>query len=70
MKCDTDGNVYAGCFDGVHVWSREGELVGKILLPNGDGCANLVFGPPGRLYIFAETRLYEVQLSAKGVLVE
>jgi hypothetical protein len=22
VKCDTQGNVYAGCGDGIHVWSR------------------------------------------------
>lgn len=30
VKCDTLGNVYAGCGDGLHVWS-ESVSVGKIL---------------------------------------
>lgn len=51
------------------VWSPDGTLLGKIILPNGDGCANLVFGPPGKLYIFGEKRLYEARIAAKGVLV-
>lgn len=87
IKCDTLGNVYAGCFDGVHVkseslsvrcvtegssqiWSPDGTLLGKIILPGGDGCSNLVFGPAGTLYILAEQRLYEARLASKGALVD
>lgn len=48
IKCDVDGNVYTGCFDGVHVcpfslrlplltrgqvFAPSGELIGKIVLP-------------------------------------
>lgn len=27
IKCDTAGNVYSGCGDGVHAWSNDGTLV-------------------------------------------
>jgi sugar lactone lactonase YvrE len=30
IKCDRDGNVYAGCADGVEVWSPGGTLLGVI----------------------------------------
>lgn len=30
IKVDTSGNVYAGCFDGVHVWNQYGTLLGKM----------------------------------------
>ena len=30
IHCDTAGNVWAGCGDGVHVWSPEGLLLGKV----------------------------------------
>ncbi|KAG8758586.1 hypothetical protein FRC11_003420 [Ceratobasidium sp. 423] len=79
IKCDTEGNVYAGCFDGVHVWNKHGALVGKILLglgitlpngiPEGRGCANLVF-VPGGLLMFAEDRMYLATIKAKGALLE
>ncbi|CUA75536.1 hypothetical protein RSOLAG22IIIB_05934 [Rhizoctonia solani] len=79
IKCDTKGNVYAGCFDGVHVWNKHGALVGKILLgldvpsskgvPEGRGCANLVF-VPGGLLMFAEDKAYLATIQAKGALLE
>ncbi|KAF8604397.1 calcium-dependent phosphotriesterase [Ceratobasidium sp. AG-I] len=67
IKCDTQGNVYGGCFDGVHVWNENGALVGKILL-EGRGCANLVFVPDG-LLMFAEDRMYLARIKAKGALL-
>ncbi|KAJ1300804.1 hypothetical protein OPQ81_002444 [Rhizoctonia solani] len=79
IKVDTEGNVYAGCFDGVHVWNKYGALLGKILLGleeitqtsdglNGKGCANLVF-VPGGLLMFSEDRLYLAKIKAKGGFV-
>lgn len=68
IKCDTKGNVYSGCFDGVHIWDQSGWLIGKILLPSGFGCANLVFGPKGTLFVLAETRIYRVTLNAETAL--
>ncbi|KFY73821.1 hypothetical protein V499_06106 [Pseudogymnoascus sp. VKM F-103] len=35
IKCDTEGNVYSGCGDGVHVWSPGGMLIGKVYVPGG-----------------------------------
>lgn len=32
IKCDTTGNVYSGCSDGIQVWNSHGTLLGKILL--------------------------------------
>jgi len=29
IKCDTLGNVYAGCGDGVEVWDSAGSLIGR-----------------------------------------
>ncbi|KAG9121730.1 hypothetical protein FRC07_002189, partial [Ceratobasidium sp. 392] len=79
LKCDTEGNVYGGCFDGVHVWNKHGALMGKILLgldvpsptpgvPAGRGCANMVF-VPGGLLMFAEDRMYLAKIRAKGALL-
>ncbi|QRV85446.1 SMP-30/gluconolaconase/LRE-like region protein [Ceratobasidium sp. AG-Ba] len=79
LKADTDGNIYGGCFDGVHIWNKNGALMGKILLgldvpspnpgvPAGRGCANMVF-VPGGLLMFAEDRMYLAKLKAKGALL-
>ncbi|KAG8735464.1 hypothetical protein FRC10_010477 [Ceratobasidium sp. 414] len=79
VKVDTDGNVYGGCFDGVHIWNKRGALLGKILLgldipsgvpgvPAGRGAANLVF-VPGGLLMFAEDRIYLAKIKAKGALL-
>ena len=35
VKCDKDGNVYAGCADGVEVWSPGGTLLGVIEVQGG-----------------------------------
>lgn len=32
VHCDTRGNVYAGCGDGIQVWNPSGVLMGKIFL--------------------------------------
>ncbi|CAE6463841.1 unnamed protein product [Rhizoctonia solani] len=79
IKLDTEGHVYGCCFDGVHVWNKNGALLGKILLgldvpsdipgiPAGRGCANLVF-VPGGLLMFAEDRMYFARIKAKGALL-
>ncbi|CAE7132494.1 unnamed protein product [Rhizoctonia solani] len=79
IKVDKQGNVYAGCYDGVHVWNKRGALLGKILLgldeitqtstgPNGRGASNIVF-IPGGLLIFSEERMYLANIKAKGALL-
>ncbi|KAH0536871.1 hypothetical protein FGG08_006302, partial [Glutinoglossum americanum] len=42
IKCDTSGNIYSGCGDGINVWNAGGVLIGKILVPGG--VANFCFG--------------------------
>ncbi|QRV77351.1 SMP-30/gluconolaconase/LRE-like region protein [Ceratobasidium sp. AG-Ba] len=80
LKLDQDGNVYGGCFDGVHVWNKNGALLGKILLgldipsdvagvPAGRGAANMAF-VPGGLVMFSEDRMYFARIKAKGALLE
>ncbi|KAL5046544.1 hypothetical protein BDW71DRAFT_181864 [Aspergillus fruticulosus] len=61
VKTDTEGNVYSGCGDGIHVWSPAGVLLGKILLP--DISANLAFAEPGEMFALNEYRLWKVTLS-------
>ncbi|KAL7945052.1 gluconolactonase-like protein [Trichoderma barbatum] len=64
IHCDSKGNVYAGCGDGVHVWNPSGTLLGKIFL--GETSANFQFAGDGRMVIGAETHLYYATLAAKG----
>ncbi|OAA60748.1 Six-bladed beta-propeller, TolB-like protein [Cordyceps fumosorosea ARSEF 2679] len=64
VHCDSNGNVYAGCGDGIHVWNPSGKLLGKIFT---DGpAANFQFVGDGRMIICAETRLYMALIGAKA----
>jgi hypothetical protein len=64
IHCDTNGNVYSGVGDGVHVWNEAGTLLGKIYL--GRFAANFRFAGKGRMVIAAQTELYYVTLAAEG----
>ncbi|GAB1195535.1 hypothetical protein APSETT444_004796 [Aspergillus pseudonomiae] len=70
IKLDMDGNVYAGCGDGINVWSPGGVLLGKILIK--DGAANFSFGRNGQMFILSENTLWTAQLSraVKGALLK
>ncbi|KJR88275.1 gluconolactonase [Sporothrix schenckii 1099-18] len=68
VHCDAEGNVYAGCGDGIQVWNPAGTLLGKIFL--GTGAANFQFAGAGRMVVCAETELYYVTLAAVGAVVE
>lgn len=60
MKVDTSGNIYATGPGGVWIFSAEGKVLGKILLP--EACANCAIGG-GHLYITADDHLYRVKLN-------
>ncbi|KAH8591934.1 hypothetical protein B0O99DRAFT_654088 [Bisporella sp. PMI_857] len=64
VHCDSNGNVYSGCGDGVQVWNPSGKLIGKIYL--GETSANFRFAGNGRMVIAAETNLYYATLAASG----
>jgi gluconolactonase len=63
LKVDADGRVYTSAFDGVHVFSAEGELLDRIALP---GAVNFAFGG-STLFITTDAAIWAAQLSAKGV---
>ncbi|TYJ56017.1 hypothetical protein B9479_003259 [Cryptococcus floricola] len=63
LKTDSDGNVYAGVGDGIHVFNPSGLLIGKIYL--GETSANFAFAGDGKMVIGAETQLYYATLAAK-----
>lgn len=67
IRVDSDGNVWSSAGDGVHCISPEGNLMGKILVP--EVVSNICFGGRAkhRLFITATTSLYSVILNRKGV---
>ncbi|KDR79179.1 hypothetical protein GALMADRAFT_223420 [Galerina marginata CBS 339.88] len=67
LEIDSEGNVYAGCGDGVHVWSPGGTLLGKFFV--GSTSANMVFAGDGRLVILAETKIFVAKIAAKASMV-
>jgi gluconolactonase len=72
IRCDADGNVWAGAgwagagFDGVHVFAPDGARIGQIRLP--EICANVCFGGVrrNRLFMTASQSLYAVYVETRG----
>ncbi|HRW09491.1 MAG TPA: SMP-30/gluconolactonase/LRE family protein [Caldilineaceae bacterium] len=72
IRCDTDGNLWSAAawggpeIDGVHCYAPDGNLIGKIHLP--EGCANLCFGgvKKNRLFMAASQSIYAVYVEAIG----
>lgn len=66
MRCDVQGNLWSSAADGVHCFSPEGELLGKILVPQV--VSNLCFGGRDgqRMFITATTSVYRVFVDIKG----
>lgn len=69
VDVDANGNIYAGCGDGVHIFSPEGELLGKIFMSGI--ITNMAFGESDgkTLYMTSHTALYRVPLLVKGAAV-
>lgn len=67
IRVDSDGNLWSSAGDGVHCISPDGNLLGKILVP--ETVSNICFGGRAkhRLFITATTSLYSVILNRKGV---
>jgi len=66
IRCDVDGNVWAGALPGVQVIAPDGQPIGIIRLP--ENCANVCFGGAkrNRLYMAASQSLYVVYVLATG----
>jgi len=75
VRVDVDGNLWCSmgwadpAEDGVRCYSPEGELIGKIHLP--ETCANLCFGGKkrNRLFMTASTSVYAVYVETVGAMV-
>ena len=72
IRCDVDGNVWSAAgwvgegYNGVHVFTPDGTLIGKIHLP--ETCANLCFGgaKKNRLFMAASQSLYSLYVGTQG----
>lgn len=66
FRVDVKGDVWTSAGDGVHCFSPDGVLLGKILVPQT--VANLTFGGPrrNRLFITASKSLYSVFVATNG----
>jgi len=66
IRCDADGNIWAGARPGVQVIAPGGERIGMIRLP--ETCANVCFGGArrNRLFMAASQSLYAVYVETTG----
>ncbi len=72
IRVDTEGNVWASMAwadpreDGVRCYAPDGDVIGKIHLP--EGCANICFGgkKKNRLFMAASTSIYTLYVHAQG----
>ncbi|HEY4265337.1 MAG TPA: SMP-30/gluconolactonase/LRE family protein [Micropepsaceae bacterium] len=75
MRLDVDGNVWCSmgngdpAEDGVRCYAPNGDLIGKIHLP--ETCANLTFGgkKKNRLFVCGSTSIYSVYIDTVGAMV-
>lgn len=71
FRADEDGNIWTSAGDGVHALSPEGDLLGKIHIP--EVVANVTFGGrPGarnRLFICGTTSIYSIFLNCRGAQI-
>ena len=75
MRIDVDGNIWCGigngdpAEDGVRCYTANGDLIGKIHLP--ETCANLCFGGKknNRLFMAASTSIYSLYVDTVGAQV-
>jgi gluconolactonase len=72
-RCDVNGNIWASSnagrnvgYSGVTVWTPQGQLIGRIRLP--EVCGNLAFGGPkrNRLFMAASQSLYALYVGTQG----
>jgi gluconolactonase len=66
IRCDADGNIWAGARPGVQIIAPNGERIGMIRLP--ETCANIAFGGAkrNRLFMAASESLYSVYVETTG----
>jgi gluconolactonase len=67
LRLDAEGRIWVAAHDGLHVFHPEGDLLGKLLIP--EIVSNLCFGGPRRnhLFITASSTVYSLRLNVNGV---
>ena len=70
LKVDFEGYVWTSAADGVHCYSPEGSLYGKIILP--EVVSNLTFGGADGSYLFvtASTSVYGISTARSNTLIK
>jgi gluconolactonase len=68
VDVDALGNIYAGCGDGVHIFSAHGKLLSKILMPGA--VTNFAFGgSEGKtLFMTGHNTLHRIELLVAGAV--
>jgi len=68
FRVDVDGNIWSSAADGVHCYTPEADLIGKII--TGEVVANVEFGgrKRNRLYICATTTLRAVYVNTRAAV--
>ena len=66
FRVDERGNIWTSCGEGVHCYSPDAELLGKLLVP--EVVSNITFGGRrrNRLFITASTSLYSLYVAVRG----
>ena len=66
FRVDQQDRIWSSAADGVHCFTKQGDLIGKIKIP--ELVANVCFGGPAgnRLFICGTTSLYSTYLSING----
>ena len=71
MRADKAGNIWCSSaaplgYGGVTVWNPQGQLIGRIRLP--ESCANLCFAGPKRDHLFmtATQSIYMLRVNIQG----
>jgi len=66
FRVDSEGFIWSSAADGVHCYTPDGRLLGRILVP--EAVANVAFGGPARnrLFIAATSSLYSIYLNREG----
>ncbi len=66
LRVDTEGLLWISAGDGIHCYTKEGERLGRILVP--ETVANLTFGGFGksRLFICATSSVYAIETARTG----
>jgi len=66
LRIDAKGRLWAAAHDGLHCFTPDGDLLGKLLVP--EIVSNLTFGGPRRnhLFVTATTSVYTLRVNVNG----